>query len=154
MHPPAILFPWLLLPRGHAAHGGGPGAAVWKVPCGCPGQLTSWSWMLHMLWKQGSAVEMAFQPGSTTLWCCGPDLACIYHFAGSKKLHVIIISHSLSAPLSLLLGTAFSSVCFPCADCCSCLYIYFCQNFATLGKQSWLVIIEHGLPRPSSPRLS
>lgn len=37
MHPPAILFPWLLLPRGRAAHGGGPGAAVCKVPCGAQG---------------------------------------------------------------------------------------------------------------------
>lgn len=34
------------------------------------------------------------------------------------------------------------------------LYIYFCQNFATLGKQSWPVTVEHGLPRPSPPRLS
>lgn len=41
-----------------------------------------------------------------------------------KKLHVIIISHSLSVPLSLLLDKASSSACFPDADCCSYVFIY------------------------------
>jgi len=74
------------------------------------------------------------------LWHCGTDLASIYHFAGSKKVHVIIISHSLSAPLSLLLGKAFSSACFPCSVCFTYLFIYlfFCRNFATVGSEAGL----------------
>lgn len=124
-----------------------------KAPCGYPGQLTACSWMLHLLRKQRRAVEPAFQPGSTALWRCGAHLASIYHFAGSKKLHVIIISHSLSAPLSLLCK-AFSSACYPCADCCSYLFIYLflpevCHTWkAKLAGDSrtWFAKTQSSLP--------
>jgi len=121
----------------------------------CPGQLASCSWKLPPTGKHGTAVKPAFQAVSVALWHGGADLASIYHFAGSKKLHVIIISHSLSAPLSLLLGKAFSALAsLVLIVSVLYLYIYFCQNFAMLGKQSWLVTVKHVLLRPSPPCLS
>lgn len=129
-----------------------PGAAACKVPCGCPGHLVLCSWTCHHPPAEEAEVCWRVQPGSTALWHCVADLASIYRFAGSKKLQVTIISHPLSAPLSLPLGKAFSSACLALADCSLIyLYIYFCQNFAILGRQSWLMMLEHSWPRHSPP---
>lgn len=94
------------------------------------------------------------QLSTLTLWHCGSDLASTSHFAGSKKLHVIIISHSLSAPLSLLLGKAFSSACFPHADCFTYLFIYLflpglCHIWKAKlagGSRAWFAKTKSSLP--------
>lgn len=152
-----ISLPFLSLD--HSCQVAVPPAAVAQdlLHASCPmsAQGSSWSlWMLHPQRKKRSAVELAFQPGFMVLWCCGADLAGIYHFERSKKLHVIIISHSLSALLSLLLGKAFSSACFPHADRCSFLFIYLflpeiCHTWkAKLASESrtWFAKTESSLP--------
>lgn len=142
----AISFPQLLLPRDHGTR-----SCCAQSALQMPRQVLSAAGhaTILLLRRPRSAGQQTLQPGSMVLWHCGTDLASIYHFAGSKKVHVIIISHSLSAPLSLLLGKAFSSASFPCSVCFPYLFIYlFLPEFCHCWKWSWPVILQHSWLSP------